>query len=112
MNCREEFEESINDNIEFIEYVNGLLSDLLTPIITPRFAISCSFEMMSKLAQLAKDYKLPIQSHISENLDEINFTLEIFPGNKNYAEVYDKAGILTNRCIMAHCVHLSGTDHT
>jgi guanine deaminase len=91
--------------------VNALGSDLLTPIITPRFAISCSMELMQKLAQLAKDYQLPIQSHISENLDEISFTLEIFPGNKNYAEVYDKAGLLTSRCIMAHCVHLTGVNY-
>lgn len=84
---------------------------MLVPIITPRFAISCSMELMKKLAQLAKDRNLPIQSHISENLDEIAFTLEIFPGHNNYAEVYDTAGLLTSRCIMAHCVHLTGVNY-
>lgn len=88
----------------------GLKSDLLTPVITPRFAISCSMEMMKQLAQLATKYKLPIQSHISENLDEIKFTLELFPGHTNYAEVYDTAGLLTNKCIMAHCVHLDDDE--
>lgn len=61
---------------------------------------------MKKLANLAQEFDLPIQSHISENLDEISFTLEIFPGHKNYAEVYNTAGLLTNKCIMAHGVHL------
>lgn len=107
---REKLEESVRDNIELIEHVNGLKSDLITPVITPRFAITCSMEMMKKLAELAKDYKLPIQSHISENLDEVKFTLEVFPGHKNYAEVYDTAGLLTDRCIMAHGVHLNDDE--
>lgn len=106
----EKLDESIRDNIELIEYVLGLKSDLLTPIITPRFAITCSMDMMKKLADLAEKYKLPIQSHISENLDEIKFTLELFPGHKNYAEVYETAGLLTDRCIMAHCVHLEDDE--
>jgi guanine deaminase len=67
-------------------------------------------DMMKKLAELAKTHNLPIQSHISENLDEIKFTLELFPGHKNYAEVYDSAGLLTNRCIMAHGVHLEDEE--
>lgn len=66
--------------------------------------------MMKKLADLAQRYDLPIQSHISENLDEISFTLELFPGHKHYAEVYDTAGLLTNKCVMAHGVHLEDEE--
>lgn len=108
--CREKLDESIRDNIELIEYVAGLKSDLLTPIITPRFAITCSMDFMKQLAGLAQKYDLPIQSHISENLDEVKFTMELFPGHANYAEVYDAAGLLTNKCIMAHCVHLNDDE--
>lgn len=64
-------------------------------------------DMMKKLAELAKRYDLPIQSHISENLNEISFTLELFSGHQNYAQVYDTAGLLTNKTIMAHAVHLN-----
>lgn len=84
----------------------------MVPVITPRFAISCSMDLMKQLAGLAEQYKLPIQTHISENLDEIKFTLELYPGHQNYAEVYDTAGLLTNRCIMAHCVHLVDEEVT
>lgn len=63
-------------------------------------------ELMKELANLAAKYNLNIQSHISENIDEIKFTLELFPGFEFYAEVYDAAGLLTNRTIMAHSVHL------
>ena len=103
-------EESINDNVEVIEHIVALNSDLVTAVITPRFAITCSMDLMKKLAELAKNHKLPIQSHISENLDEIKFTLELFPGHKNYAEVYDTAGLLTNKCILAHGVHLTDDE--
>jgi guanine deaminase len=82
----------------------------LTPIITPRFAITCSMEFMKELAKLAQKYDLPIQSHISENLEEVKFTLELFSGFKNYAEVYDAAGLLTDKCVMAHCVHLNDDE--
>lgn len=106
----EEAGQSIADNRELIEYVISLKSDLITPIITPRFAISCDMDFMKKLAGLAREFNLPIQSHISENIDEITFTLEIFPGHKNYAEVYNTAGLLTDRCIMAHGVHLTDDE--
>lgn len=101
---------SIRDNIALIDYVRELDSDLLTPIITPRFAISCSMDFMKKLAELAKEHDLPIQSHISENLDEIKFALELYAGHKNYAEIYDSANLLTNKCVMAHCVHLEDDE--
>lgn len=69
-------------------------------------------DLMKQLAQLAERYNLPIQSHISENLEECKFTLELFPGHANYAEVYDTAGLLTNKCIMAHGIHLSDEEVT
>lgn len=106
----EKIDESIRDTIELIEHVLGLKSDLLTTIITPRFAITCSMDLMKQLAGLAKKYDLPIQSHIAENLDEVEFTLKLFPGHANYAEVYDAAGLLTNKCVMAHSVHLSDEE--
>ena len=63
-------------------------------------------ELMMELAKLAKEYNLHIQSHISENLGEIDTVKEFFPENKHYADVYDQANLLTNKCVMAHAVHL------
>lgn len=110
LSFRETFETSIRENEEFIQHVLALKSDLVTPVVTPRFAITCSMELLKELAELAKKYELPIQSHISENLDEINFTLELFPGHSSYAAIYDAAGLLTDKCIMAHGIHLSDEE--
>lgn len=65
---------------------------------------------MVQLGDLAKKYDIPIQSHISENIDEIKFVSELFPESKNYADVYHKYNLLTEKCIMAHCVHLSDAE--
>ncbi|KAJ0172179.1 hypothetical protein K1T71_012152 [Dendrolimus kikuchii] len=88
-----------------LEYEN----DLVQPVITPRFAVSCNQELMDGLSDIAMKYNCRTQSHISENQDEIEFVLQINPTCKSYTEVYDQSKILNNKCIMAHAVHLS--DH-
>ncbi|CAG8759618.1 14586_t:CDS:1, partial [Acaulospora morrowiae] len=52
-------------------------------------------------------YDVPIQSHLSENADEIAFVAEKFPNLPNYTSVYDNHGLLNNKTIMAHGIHLS-----
>ncbi|KAG8700210.1 hypothetical protein FRC11_013133, partial [Ceratobasidium sp. 423] len=56
------------------------------------------------------DPTLAIQTHISENLGEIEFTRELFPEAASYADVYKRAGLLTDRTILAHAVHLSDEE--
>lgn len=67
-------------------------------------------ELLKKLGELAERYNLNIQSHISENLGEVNTVKEIFPKNKHYSDVYDEANLLTKRCVMAHGVHLEDEE--
>ncbi|KAG9292769.1 hypothetical protein G9A89_006330 [Geosiphon pyriformis] len=109
---------SINDTRSFIEHTlemgkkqqeNGQ-SPLVMPIITPRFAIACSAELLSSLGELARNYDIPIQSHLSENREEVQFVQELFSDIESYAEVYDKFGLLGHKTIMAHAVHLLPTE--
>ncbi|CAM0136039.1 hypothetical protein VKS41_005576 [Umbelopsis sp. WA50703] len=103
----EETESSINDTRTFIEYVKAKNNSLLTPIVTPRFAISCTSPLLKALGDLAKEHDVPIQSHLCENLAEIEFTKSLFPDSANYTAVYDDHGLLNDRTIMAHCVHMT-----
>lgn len=103
-------DSSVQDNIDFIEYLLAKKVDRVQPIITPRFAITCDMPLMKKLGELAEKYKLNIQSHISENLGEVNTVKEFFPESKHYSDVYDQANLLTNRCVMAHGVHLEDEE--
>lgn len=81
--------------------------DLLTPIITPRFAPSCTLETLRALGKLHHEAGVPAQTHISENPSECKLVAELFPECKSYAHVYDSTSLLTSRMILAHAIHLS-----
>jgi len=77
-------------------------------ILTPRFVPSCTPELLQKLGELAEQEKLFVQSHISENRDEVQWvTKDLHPDMQHYSGVYDHFGLLTNRCVMGHGVYLS-----
>ncbi len=84
--------------------------NLITPILTPRFAPSCTRTLLSSLGALAHETSLPIQTHISENLSEIALVRELFPSHDSYAHVYDAHNLLTPRTVLAHAVHLSASE--
>ncbi|CAG8555036.1 1676_t:CDS:1 [Funneliformis caledonium] len=111
----ETLDDSVKSTEEFINYVLNLEeekgeSKLVYPIITPRFAITCTSQLMSSIGSLAKKYDIPIQSHLSENLDEIEFISELFPNLPDYTTVYDHHGLLNGKTIMAHGIHLSSKE--
>ena len=80
-----------------------------TPILTPRFTPACTDQLMAKLSQIQKKYHLPMQSHLSENLGEIEWVKELCPGTHFYGEAYHQFQLFGGDCptIMAHCVHSS-----
>ncbi len=78
-----------------------------TPIITPRFIPSCTDELLMGLGKLCREFGVPSQSHLSENLKEIAWVKELVPSAENYGDAYDQFGLFggDHRCIMAHCVY-------
>ncbi|KAK5822490.1 guanine deaminase [Linnemannia elongata] len=110
-------QSSVADTRAFIEYVNAInyaqgfdTKPLVTPIITPRFAISCTSDLLTELGKLAAEFDIPIQSHLCETLNEIEFTKSLFPNSTDYTSVYADHGLLTHRSIMAHCVHIKDEE--
>lgn len=73
----------------------------------PRFAISCTPELLRAAGEFARTHALTLQTHIAENHDEIRETLALFPGARDYLEVYESHGCTSSRTILAHCIHLS-----
>ena len=61
---------------------------------------------MRGLAELQKEKKLPVQSHLSENPGEIAWVKELCPNVSNYSEAYEQFGLFGGDCptIMAHCI--------
>ncbi|KAK7054674.1 hypothetical protein VNI00_003137 [Paramarasmius palmivorus] len=105
-------DSSIQDTQALIAHIEALPrtnSDipLVLPILTPRFAISCTAPLLSGLGDLARSKpSVRIQTHISENKLEIQFTKELFPDSQSYAAVYDSFGLLRGNTILAHACHL------
>ena len=95
------------ETLRFVEECQKRNYKYVKPIITPRFTISCTDDYMQYMGELAKKYKIPVQSHLSENLGEIEFVKELRPNDKFYGESYDKYGLFGTevKTIMAHCVH-------
>jgi guanine deaminase len=76
------------------------------PILTPRFIPSCSDGLFRGLAEIQKTYMLPLQSHLSENKNEIAWVRELCPESKNYGDAYARRDLFGGDVptIMAHCV--------
>ena len=84
---------------------------LVRPIITPRFVPSCTPELLKACGQLANTYRLPVQSHLSENTSEIAWVAELEPESRSYGDAYNRYGLFGQTpTIMAHCVWTSGEE--
>ncbi|KAJ8600452.1 hypothetical protein CTAYLR_001438 [Chrysophaeum taylorii] len=77
---------------------------LVTPSVVPRFAPSCTADLLARLGTLSRDLSLPVHTHLSENRAECDWVMELFPDAASYADVYDRAGLLHDRSYFAHCV--------
>jgi len=81
-------------------------------VVTPRFALSCSPEMLQICGDFSRSNDLFLQTHISENTDEVNAALKAFPQSKSYAEIYDNYGCLHEKALLGHGVHLTPDELT
>jgi guanine deaminase len=77
--------------------------------IVPRFALSCSRELMTRAAELAEARDLVVSTHLAENTDEYRVAVERF-GTADYLEVYEQTGLLRPGAVFAHCIHLSSSE--
>ncbi|GAA3926172.1 guanine deaminase [Litoribacillus peritrichatus] len=103
-------ESSYQDSKELIEAWHNKGRQLYA--VTPRFAITSTEEQLQKAGQLMEEYPdVYMQTHISENKDEVAFVQELFPDSKDYLDVYDQFGLLGKRSVFAHGIHLTPREH-
>ncbi|CAH1789018.1 unnamed protein product [Owenia fusiformis] len=104
---QEDSTDSIQDTERFVETLLNQGNANLIPVLTPRFALTCTPKLMSALGEIAASHNLPIQSHLGESKGELDAVRSMHPGYDSYSDVYDKCGLLTSRTIMAHCIYLT-----
>ena len=67
-------------------------------------------QLMKEVGRIASERGALVQSHLSENEDEVKWMRLLFPQYASYAAIYDAAALLSERAIMAHCIHLSSDE--
>jgi guanine deaminase len=106
---RDQTEQSLIHTEDLIRRWHGV--DRLGYAITPRFAPTSSEAQLRGAGELAARYgDVWIQSHVAENRDEVRWAAQLFPQSRSYLGVYADFGLLRERAIYAHCIHLDSDD--
>lgn len=108
----ESTETSYRDSKASIDYIRSIdpKGEIVQPIVTPRFAPSCTSDCLSAMGRLAQETGSHIQTHVSENTGEVALVQELFPDSTSYTNVYDTHNLLTSKTILAHAVHLTSEE--
>ncbi|MDQ2941640.1 MAG: amidohydrolase family protein [Chloroflexota bacterium] len=103
---------SLRQSAELCGRWHGRDGGRLRYAFTPRFAVSCTAELLSESARLAAETGAYWQTHLSEDGEEVGEVRRLFPAARDYLDVYDLAGGLGTRTILAHANHLSPREIT
>ncbi len=98
---------SLRQSAELCRTWHGRDAGRLRYAFTPRFAVSCSAEMLAESARLATETGAYWQTHLAEDRGEIAEVKSLFPEARDYLDVYQSAGGLAPNAILAHAIHLS-----
>ncbi len=111
-NCPDFYSEHSPENGEaetrrWLDACRKLDTSLVFPILTPRFTPSVTDAYMRRIGVLAREYGVPMQSHLSENRSEIEWVKALCQDAKHYADTYARYGLFGGDCktIMAHCIY-------
>ena len=105
---REETESSIKESLALLEEWHGRAEGRIRYCFAPRFAVSCTRELLLKVATLARERGVMIHTHASENRTEIEM-VERETGQRNVAYLHS-LGLTGRHVALAHCVHLDDTE--
>jgi guanine deaminase len=103
-------DRSLSESARLIERWHGAAAGRLRYAVTPRFAVTCTDAMLRESAALAASTGAYWQTHVSEDRGEMAEVARLFPDALDYVDVYDRAGGLGPRSVLAHAVHLSDRE--
>jgi 5-methylthioadenosine/S-adenosylhomocysteine deaminase len=105
---REETEDSIAESLNLLERWNGAAEGRIRYCFAPRFALSCTRQLLERVASLSREYGVVVHTHASENRDEI-VMVERETGKRNIEYMRD-VGLTAPHVVLAHCVHLDDDE--
>ena len=105
----EEAQESIRETEIFLEKYSENRNT--KPIITPRFAPTCTRELIRGLGRLGRKYKVGMQTHLVESLWEAEQARQLFPECSCDTEIYEKMELMDNGPVIGgHFIFPSEAD--
>ena len=108
--AHEILELSLAQSRELCQRWHGRDDGRLAYAYTPRFAVSCSAEMLAASVDAAREAGAYWQSHLSEDRNELAEVARLFPEARDYTDVYDRAGALRPGSVLAHAIHLGDRE--
>ncbi|MCI0389514.1 MAG: 5'-deoxyadenosine deaminase [Acidobacteria bacterium] len=104
----EETEDSISESLDLLKRWNGRADGRIRYCFAPRFAVSCTRELLNRVAMLSRELGVMVHTHASENRDEIAM-VERATGKRNIEYLRD-VGLTAPHVVLAHCVHLDDSE--
>jgi guanine deaminase len=98
---------SLAESQRLCERWHGAGEGLIDYAFSPRFALACSEKLMREAGTLARQTGAYLQTHLSETAEECERVLRLFPGCRDYTEVYERCGMLGPRTLLGHAIHIS-----
>jgi 5-methylthioadenosine/S-adenosylhomocysteine deaminase len=105
---QEETESSLGESLALLEKWHKRADGRIRCCFAPRFAVSCTRELLESVARLARERHVMIHTHASENRTEIEM-VESATGQRN-VEYLDAVGLTGPHVVLAHCVHLNDAE--
>jgi guanine deaminase len=114
-NTESSAEQSLEDTQKNLDYMKKIDPDeiFVMPSIQPRGGPWVPPALMAGLGEKSQDKggaKIRVQGHMCETVTDIENTFKVHPGFTNYTEMYQSYGLLHEKSILAHCIHLSDRD--
>jgi len=107
-NLLEQTEASISESLALLERWNNRASGRIRYCFAPRFAVSCTRELLERVARLSREHGVIVHTHASENRDEIEI-VERETGLRNI-HYLNEVGLAASNVVLAHCVHLDDSE--
>ncbi|MFN4193447.1 MAG: guanine deaminase [Tabrizicola sp.] len=106
---RDTAQSAYDDSKRLLEKWHGV--DRLSYVITPRFSPTSTPEQLAALGALWREYPdCLMQTHLSEQTDEIAWVRDLFPQSRDYLDTYEAQGLLREGAVYGHAIHLTDRE--
>jgi guanine deaminase len=103
---RDTAQSAYDDSKRLLQKWHG--QDRLSYVITPRFSPTSTPEQLAAMGALWHEYPdCLMQTHLSEQTDEIAWVKDLFPQSRDYLDTYESQGLLREGAVYGHAIHLT-----